>query len=121
MAVEKKNKKQIPVAELLKAKRHTELKAVLLEMLAKLNTPVKETEYKEVDVSGIEQAISDINLTVDLSEIPNSIQALGEILTTKVETLKTTLEALKHPKVWDFDITRNEGGFIKHVKARAED
>ena len=118
--MEIKPKKQIPIAELLKEKRHEEVKALLLQMLEKLNTPTQEIEYNDIDVSGIERAISDLKIDVDLTELPKSIQALGDIITTKIENIKPMLEALKHPKEWDFTIDRNAKGFIKSVNAKAK-
>ena len=115
-----KPKKQIPIAELLKEKRHNEVKTLLLEMLDIIKTPKTEVEYKELDVSGIESAISELNLTVDMTEIPMSIKALGDILTNKLEDLKTTLKTLERPKEWNFKIDRNNKGFIESVNAKAK-
>lgn len=119
-----KVKSEIPLEELLKEKRHKELKALLLAMLEKLNTPVKEIEYrdietKELDITGIEEAISKINLTVDISELPKSIQALEQVIVSKLDFFRSAILEIKQPKEWDFTINRNIDGLIKSVKARS--
>lgn len=113
-------KKEISVAKLLEEKRHKELKDLLVKMLKRLEVPNTEIEYKELDISGIEKAIAEISLSVDISEVPTSIKTLGEILTEKVSDLKSVLEELKPAKAWNFDIIRNKEGLIKNVKARSE-
>lgn len=116
MAVEKKNKGLTDKEEfsaLLSAKRHDELKVMLLDILKELKTPTVNTEYREIDTKGLEAAIKDIQVSVDLSEIPNSISALINVIDKKLDAINNS-----QPKVWEFDIIRGKDIRIKKVIAK---
>lgn len=100
---------------LLAENRHREVIDILNKILSKLLEP-KNTEVNvEVDTTKLEKILEKINTSPDLSSIPNSIKALGNVISKK-------LEQQKYPepvKKWKHTIKRDSQGLYKEIISEA--
>lgn len=106
-------KEEFEFDRLLRDKNHKALIKLLGTMVEKLDKPA--IEVSEVDISGIEKAISAISVTVeqDTVTVPKAIEAIGKVIIAKIENIKQEKQITK----WDFKVTRDKKGLIQTVKA----
>ena len=83
-------------------------------ILKELSKP-QDSPSVEVDLSGIEKAISKMKQNGDnQNEIPNAIRALSDVIIDKINSIN------KEKKQWTFKVKRNADGFIDVVHATSK-
>jgi hypothetical protein len=103
---------------LLSQKRHSELMVMLNKILKELiDQPApQDTEVNvEVDTSKLEKIIAKINTSPDMSEIPNSIKAMGKVIETQFKKMKFPQPVKK----WRHTINRDSQGLYDEIISEA--
>jgi len=99
---------------LLSQKRHTELMVMLNKILEELIVEAEPTNTEvnvEVDTTKLEKIIAKINTSPDMSEIPNSIKAMGKVIETQFKKMKFPEPVRK----WKHTINRDSQGLYNEI------